>query len=80
MSLVRWDPFRELQEVSRAQSRACGHSATTGPLSTWLHACRSSRDCGSDRPLLADLTAGVCSDVLFYRWNVIHIDQTQQSQ
>jgi len=42
--------------------------------------CRVRIVAGSDRALLADLAAGVFSDVLFYRLNVIHIDQMQQSQ
>lgn len=33
---------------------------------------------GSDRPLCADLRVGAFSDVLFYRLNVIHIDQMHQ--
>jgi DNA-binding NtrC family response regulator len=35
---------------------------------------------GSDRSLRADLAAGVFSDVLFYRLNVIHIDRMHQGQ
>lgn len=35
---------------------------------------------GSDRSLWSDLRAGAFSDVLFYRLNVIHIDQLPQHE
>jgi DNA-binding NtrC family response regulator len=35
---------------------------------------------GSDRSLRTDLAAGAFSDVLFYRLNVIHIDELHQRE